>query len=90
MSATQERTMKQFSKQIGSSTYKFRRKGNEHQFNFNSGIEDAIDTAKLKLVKADSKTTNPKAKEAQKRAESSLYQSFSHQAKTADCSNLSW
>jgi len=31
----------------GSSTYKFRKKRNEHQFNFNSEIEDTIDTAKI-------------------------------------------
>ena len=31
MSAAQERTSQQLTKRIGSSTYQFRRKGNEHQ-----------------------------------------------------------
>ena len=47
VNATQERTAQQFSKRIGSSTYEFKRKGNEYQFNFNCGIEDHIDAAKV-------------------------------------------
>jgi len=46
MSTAQERVTKQFSKRIGLSTYDSRRKGNEYKFNFNCGIEDAIDTTK--------------------------------------------
>jgi len=42
---------RQFSKQVGSSTYKFRRKGNEYQFNFNCRIESVIDAAKVELTK---------------------------------------
>jgi len=38
INAAQESTMRQFSKKIGSPTYEFQRKGNEHQFNFNCGI----------------------------------------------------
>ena len=40
VNAAQERTAQQFSKRIGSSTYEFKKKGNEYQFNFNCGIED--------------------------------------------------
>ena len=70
MSAALEKTVQQFSKRIGSSTYEFRRKGNEHQFNFNCGIEDAIDIAKSELARI--KPVDPEAKEAVKKAELSL------------------
>ena len=69
INAAREKTVQQFSKKIGSFTYEFWRKGNEHQFNFNCGIEDAIDSAKseLSMIKA----TNSDTKEAVKRAEMS-------------------
>ena len=70
MNVTQEKTVRQFSKRIGLSTYEFRRKGNEHQFNFNCGIEDAIDSAKSKLTRI--KPADEETKEAVKRAEMSL------------------
>ena len=79
MNATQEKTVWQFSKRIGSSTYKFRRKGNEHQFNFNCGIEDAIDSTKSELPKV--KSADKETKEAVKRAEMSLDEGPYHQAK---------
>jgi len=60
MSAAQEKTAQQFSKKIGSFTYEFRRKGNEHQFNFNCGIEDAIDTAMSELSKIKAADTDSK------------------------------
>jgi len=58
MSAVQERTSQQLTKRNGLSTYQFRRKGNEHQFNFNCSEEDAIVSVKptdLALVEADRK-----------------------------------
>ena len=50
MNAVQERTLQQLTKRIGSSMYQFRRKGNEHQFNFNCGVEDAIASARSELA----------------------------------------
>ena len=94
MSAAQEKTVQQFSKRIGSSTYEFRRKGNKHQFNFNCGIEDAIDTAKSELTRI--KPVDPEAKEAVKKAELSLDEGTKALAtrqkhiKIADRSDLSW
>jgi len=70
VNATQERAARQFSKQIGSLTYEFRRKGNEYQFDFNCGVESAIDAAKVELTKI--KPADNKSKEALKKAESSL------------------
>ena len=67
MSLAQERTSQQLTKRIGSSTYQFRRKGNEHQFNFNCGVEDAIASAKTELSKV--KPTDSSTSEAVKKAE---------------------
>ena len=96
MTAAQEKTSQQLSKKIGSSTYQFRRKGNEHQYNFNCGLEDAIDTAKSALTKASAKTADPSAKEAIRKAELSLDEGTKALAirqkhiKIADRSDLSW
>jgi len=62
VNATQERVAHQFSKQIGSSTYEFRRKGNKYQYNFNCGIKSAIDAAKVELTKI--KPADNESKEA--------------------------
>jgi len=81
MNAAQEKTVRQFSKRIGSSTYEFRRKGNEHLFNFNCGIKDAIDTAKSELSKI--KTTGSDTRDVVQRAEMSLDKGAkAHQVKT--------
>jgi len=47
-----------------------KRKGNEYQFNFNCGIKEHIDAAKVELKKV--KPQDTEGKEALKRAESSL------------------
>ena len=60
MNAAHKSTIWQFSKKFGSSTYEFRRKGNEHQFDFNCGIEDAIDNAKSELSKVKAQITTPR------------------------------
>ena len=94
INAAQESTMRQFSKKISSSTYEFWRKGNEHQFNFNCGIEDTIDNAKSELSKV--KAADNDSKEAVKRAESSLDEGAKaltirqKHIKIADRSDLSW
>jgi len=61
VSVTKENASLQL-RRIGSSAYLFRRKGNGHQYNFNSRIEDAIDAAKSELTKAV-KTSDTAAKE---------------------------
>ena len=70
MSAAQEKASQQLFRRIGASTYQFRRKGDEYQFNFNCKIEDHIDMVKSKLTKA--KMTDPLAKGTIRKAELSL------------------
>ena len=67
MSLAQERTSQQPTKRIGSSTYQLRRKGNEQQFNFNCGVEDAIASAKTELSKV--KPTDSSMSESVRKAE---------------------
>ena len=64
MSAAQDRTSQQLTKTNGSSTYQFRRKGNEHQFHLNHSVEDAIASARSELVKV--KPTDPVSVELMK------------------------
>ena len=74
--------------------YQFRRKGNEHQFNFNCGVEDAIASVKTELSKA--KPTDSSTSEAVKKAELYLDEGSKALAtqqkhiKIADHSDLSW
>jgi len=94
VSIAQEKASLQL-KRIRSSTYQFRRKGNEHQYNFNSRIEDTIDMAKSKLTKAV-KTSDTAAKEAIQKVELSLDEGAKALAirqkhiKIADRSDLNW
>ena len=94
VNAAQKRAACQFSKQIGLSTYDFRRKGNETQFKFNCGIESAIDAAKVELTNI--KPADNESKEALKKAESSLDEGNKEIAvrqkhiKIADRSDLRW
>jgi len=94
VSVAQEKASQQL-RRIGSSTYQFQRKGSKHQFNFNSGIEDAIDAAKSELTKAI-KTSDTAAKEAIQKAELSLDEGAKalsiqqKHIKIADCPDLSW
>ena len=55
---------------IGKSTYQFKRKGNEHQFHFNSTIEETICLAKEELARVKPAIAEEKA--ALKRAETKL------------------
>ena len=94
MNAVQEKTVQQFNRRIGSSIYEFRRKGNEHQFNFNCGVKDTKDAARYELVKV--KPVNPETQEAMKKAELSLDKGAKalvirqKHIKIADRSDLSW
>jgi len=94
VSVMQEKVSQQL-RRIGSSTYQFRRKGNEHQFNFNSRIEDAINMAKWELTKAV-KISDRAAKQAIQKAELSLDEGAKalvvrqKHIKIADRSDLSW
>jgi len=38
-------------KKIGNNTYQFRKKGHEHQYKFNCGVEEAISSAHTELSK---------------------------------------
>ena len=42
VSSVQEKTTKELSQKIAKSGYIFQRKGHEHQFNFNTGVQDNI------------------------------------------------
>lgn len=42
----QQKTSQDLAKKIGNSSYQFKRKGNEHQYHFNSTIEEALCSAK--------------------------------------------
>ena len=51
VNSIQERTTKELSQKISKSNYTFQKKGHEHQFNFNSGVQDSIATARNELGK---------------------------------------
>jgi len=69
-------------------------KGNEHQFNFNCGVEDAIASAKMELLKL--KPTNSSMLEAVRKAElclpegSKALTTQQKHIKITDRSDLSW
>ena len=94
ISATQERTSQQLTKEMVLSTYQFRHKGNKHQFNFNCSVEDAIVSARSELVKV--KPTDPASVEAERKADMSLDEGSKALAtrqkhvKIADRPDLSW
>ena len=47
----QEKTSQELAQRISHSSYQFKRKGNEVQFNFNAGVEDSISSARRELQK---------------------------------------
>ena len=74
--------------------YQFRWKGNEHQFNFNCGVEDAIASAETELSKV--KPTDSSTSEAVRKAKlcldegSKALATWQKHIKIADRSDLSW
>ena len=70
VNAAQEKTSQDLSKKIGNSNYQFKRKGNEHQYNFNCAIEEAVCSVKEELSKVQ--PADPDEKATLKRAETKL------------------
>ena len=94
VNSAQQKTSQNLAKKIGNSSYQFRRKGNEHQYHFNSTIEEAMCSAKDELTKL--KPTAPEEKAALKRAEERLGEGTKALAerqkhiKVADRSEFGW
>ena len=51
VSSVQEKTAKDLAQKISKSNYTFQKKGHEHQFHFNSGVQETIATARSELEK---------------------------------------
>ena len=51
MNTAQEKTAKDLSQKITKSGYTFQKKGHEHQFTFNSGMQESISSARSELEK---------------------------------------
>jgi len=69
ISAAQEKTTKELSLKISKSGYTFQKKGHEHQFNFNSGVQESIASACNEIQKLSS---NPSDKDALSKADAHL------------------
>ena len=69
VSGVQEKTKKELSQKIAKSGYTFQRKGHEHQYNFNTGVQENIASARNELVKL---TSNPSNKDALARVDACL------------------
>ena len=69
VSSVQEKTTKELSQKITKSGYTFQRKGHEHQFNFNTGVQENIASAQNELVKL---TSDPSDKDALARVDACL------------------
>ena len=51
VNTAQEKTAKDLSQKITKSGYTFQKKGHEHQFTFNSGMQESISSARSELEK---------------------------------------
>ena len=47
----QEKTSLDVARKIGNTAYQFRKKGHEHHYTFNSGVKEAISSARSELLK---------------------------------------
>ena len=94
VNSAQQKTSQDLAKKIGNSTYQFKRKGNEHQYQFNSTVEKAMGSAKEELMKL--KPTAPEEKAVLKKAEEKLNEGTKALAKrqkhikVADRSEFGW
>ena len=61
VNSMQEKTTKELSQKISKSNYTFQKKGHEHQFNFNSGVQETIASARSKLGKLAEDPTDKSA-----------------------------
>ena len=68
--SVQEKTLRELAQKITRSNYQFKCKGNEIQYNFNSGVEESISAAKEELKKI--KPSSDKDKESLQKASNSL------------------
>ena len=94
VNSVQQKTSQDLAKKIGNSSYQFKRKGNKHQYHFNSTIEEAMCSAKDELGKLKSTAQDEKA--ALKRAEKKLAEGtkalteWQKHIKVADRSKFGW
>ena len=90
----QERTSTEVAQKIGKSSYQFKRKGNEIQFGFNSGIEESLSSAQRELKKIEG--VGDVQKESLKRVDSFLEEGIKSlekrqkHIKVADRSDYGW
>ena len=90
----EEKTSRELAQKITRSNYQFKRKGNEIQYNFNSGVEETISVAKEELKKI--KPGNDKDKEPLQKASNSLDEGIKaiekrqKHIKVADSSEFGW
>ena len=90
----QEKTSEDAARKIGNTSYQLKKKGHEHQYHFNCGVEEAIssaqaDLSKLKPVNPDQKTALESAKTKLKQGMKVLATRQKH-IKIADCSEHGW
>ena len=65
--AAQQKTTDDVARKISSTNYQFKKKGHEHQYRFNWGVEEAISSAQADLTKI--KPLNPSERTALKEAQ---------------------
>ena len=53
VNAAQEKTSQEVARKIGNTSYPFCKKGHEHQYKFNCGVEEAISCACTELAKVN-------------------------------------
>ena len=94
VNSVQEKTLRELVQKITRSNYQFKRKGNEIQYSFNSGVEESISAAKEELKKI--KLGNDKDKELLQKASNSLDESIKaiekrqKHIKVVDSSEFGW
>ena len=54
VNAAQEKMSQDIARKIGSTSYQFHKKGHEHQYNFNCGVEEAISSTHTEVTKVKS------------------------------------
>ena len=70
VNAAQEKTSQEMARKIGNTSYQFCKKGHEHQYRFNCGVEEVISCSRTELAKV--KSSAPKEKKSLTKAASSL------------------
>ena len=70
MNAAQQKTTDDVARKISSTNYQVKKKGHEHQYRFNCGVEEAISSAQVDLIKI--KPLDPSERTALKETEAKL------------------